>query len=323
MVLLEDKQLEKCAGNQKELVYDSDASSKSTCNLTGYSGKMISSASLNELRRSAELLEVVKRVKRELEKPTPSQSAIFDICLLSRLSGAVRFNTGVLPTLDVADVFAVELTHYRVRRLHADSMTGLCNHLRLKVFQDDIAEFLRINEATFHPQLLKDLLLSNWTSIDFEQRLAFDLDLAKARRMYNADFNRPKSQWYTDENTLTDLAAPLTKTFEEIGYSGAMEENSAAAAIKEVKDSYQHAHRNPSTAASLTERAKAVMPNAMHDAQEAYINFFSNSSAMAKFPATWLPLESTCMHNYVHAYGASGVIQEGCESLQRLDGRPQ
>ena len=119
---------------QGDLAHDSDSASKSTGNLTGYYGR-ISSASLNELRRSAELLDVVKRVKREL---APSQSAIFDICLPSRLSGVVRFITGVLSTLDVADIFAVELTHYRVRRLHADSMAGLCKHLWLKEQQRPI-----------------------------------------------------------------------------------------------------------------------------------------------------------------------------------------
>ena len=103
---------------------------------------------------------MVKRVKRELEKPTPSQSAIFDICLPSRLSGVVRFITGVLSALDVADLFAVELTHYRVRRLHADPMAGLCKHLWLKVFEDEVAEFPRVKEATFHPQFVKDLLLT-------------------------------------------------------------------------------------------------------------------------------------------------------------------
>ena len=40
-------------------------------------------------------------------------------------------------------------------------------------------------------------------------------------------------QWYTDENTLADLASPLTKIFLEIGYSGAMEENSVVAVLKE------------------------------------------------------------------------------------------
>ena len=170
MVLLDDKKQEKRAVGQGDLPHVADAASKSTGNLTGYSGR-ISSTSLNELRRSAELLDVVKRVKRELERPTPSQSAIFDICLPSRLSGVVRFITGVIPTLHVADVFAVELTHYRVRRLHADFMAGLCKHLWLKVFDDEVAEFPRVKEATFHPHFVKDLsdlLLSNWTAIDFE-----------------------------------------------------------------------------------------------------------------------------------------------------------
>ena len=80
-------QQEKRAVGQGDLSHDSDAASKSTGNLTGYSGR-ISSASLNELRRSGELLDVVKRAKRELEKPTPLQSTIFNICLPSRLSGA-------------------------------------------------------------------------------------------------------------------------------------------------------------------------------------------------------------------------------------------
>ena len=36
----------------------------------------------------------------------------------------------------------------------------------------------------------------------------------------------------------------------------------SAAVIKQAKDGYQHARRNPTTATSLIERAKAVMPNA-------------------------------------------------------------
>ena len=159
-VILEDRKQEKRAVGQGDLPQVADAASKSTGNLTGYSGR-VSSTSLDELRRSAELLDVVKQVKRELEKPTPSQSAIFDICLPSRLSGVVRFITGVLPTLGVADVFAVDLTHYRVRRLHADSMAGLCKHLWLRVFEDEIAEFPRVSEAIFHPHFhphfVKDL----------------------------------------------------------------------------------------------------------------------------------------------------------------------
>ena len=317
MVLLEDKKQEKRAVGQGDLSHDSDAASKSTGNLTGYSGK-ISSTSLNELRRSAELLDVVKRVKQELERPTPSQSAIFDICLPSRLSGVVRFITGVLPTLDVADVFAVDLTHYRVRRLHADSMAGLCKHLWLRVFEDEIAEFPRVSESSFHPHFVKDLLLSNWTAIDFEQRLVFDLDLAKAGTSFTANFNRPRSQWYIDENTLTDLAAPITKIFMAIGYSSAMQENSAAVVIMQARDGFQHARRNPSTAASLTERAKAVMPNAMHDAQEAFSNFFSNTSAMAKFPASWLPLESTCMARLESSKKAAKVYNDWMADLSEV-----
>ena len=53
MVLLEGKQQEERAVSQKDLAHDSDTSSKSTGNLTGHSGR-ISSAGLNELRRSAD-----------------------------------------------------------------------------------------------------------------------------------------------------------------------------------------------------------------------------------------------------------------------------
>jgi hypothetical protein len=97
-----------------------------------------------------------------------------------------------------------------------------------------------------------------------------------------------------------------------------MQENSAAAVIMQARDGFQHARRNPSTAASLTERAKAVMPNAMHDAQEAFSNFFSNTSAMAKFPASWLPLESTCMARLESSKKAAKVYNDWMADLSEV-----
>ena len=117
---------------------------------------------------------------------------------------------------------------------------------------------------------------------------------------------------------MTDLAAPITKIFMAISYSGAMEENAVAAVIKQAKGGYQHARRNPTTAASLIERAKAVMPSAMHDAQEAFSNFFSNTSAMAKFPATWLPLESTCMARLESSKKAAKVYSDWMADLSKV-----
>ena len=67
-----------------------------------------------------------------------------------------------------------------------------------------------------------------------------------------------------------------------------------------------------------TERAKAVMPNAMHAAQEAYSNFFSNTSVMAKFPATWLPLESTCMAHLESSKKAAKVYSDWMANLSEV-----
>ena len=76
----------------------------------------VSATSLNLLRRDPNLLMVVQRIKRELDRPEGTRRGeILGICLKSRLSGVMRYITGVLDTLEVAVVFA-SLTHLRIRR---------------------------------------------------------------------------------------------------------------------------------------------------------------------------------------------------------------
>ena len=59
---------------------------------------------------------------------------------------------------------------------------------------------------------------------------------------------------------------------------------------------------------------------AMHDAQEAYSNFLSNTSAilMAKFPATWLPLESTRMAHLESSKKAAKVYSGWMADLSEV-----
>ena len=49
--------------------------------------------------------------------------------------------------------------------------------------------------------------MSKWSFIDFEQRLVYDLDLAKSGAAFNGNFNRPKTQRFQEEHGVTDLMA--------------------------------------------------------------------------------------------------------------------
>ena len=113
---------------RKEMaVKDTNASTASLDTSATRRGK-VSAASLNLLRRDPKLLMVVQQLKRELDRPEGTRRGkILGICLKSRLSGVVRYITGALETLEVADVFA-SLTHLRIRKLTADSLATVVLH---------------------------------------------------------------------------------------------------------------------------------------------------------------------------------------------------
>ena len=65
----------------------------------------VSAASLNKLRHDPMLLQVVQALKAEIDRPESTRmSQVLSICLRSKLSGVVRYITGALDTMEVADV---------------------------------------------------------------------------------------------------------------------------------------------------------------------------------------------------------------------------
>ena len=287
-ILIDDKQHEKRVGGSKSNLTDASSKVASDVSIHG----RVSSASLNELRRSPALLELVRDLNEELDAEAPSQSNILSLCLSSRLSGVVRYMTGMLDALEISDVFP-RIAHLRARKLNQDSLARIAKHLWLKVFKDEVEEYPRVADATFHAAFVRDLFSAKWSSIDFEQRLLFDLDLAKSGSEFNGNYSRPKSQWFQDEHALTDAMVPISALFQELGYTGAQEANSFASILKEAREGFQHARRNVETAPSVLKRAKELIPKAVVEAQEAYSNFVGSSSALAPFPEHWLPLDST------------------------------
>ena len=142
----------------------------------------------------------------------------------------MRYTTGVLDTLEVATVFD-SLAHLRIRKLTTDSLSPLCEHRWTLVFAQDILKNDRVGNASFHPSCIKDVFSMKWDSIDWEQRLVHDLDLARAGGQYVGSKSRPKAQWFMSESGLIDLMGPLQMFMIELGFEGANQENSCAAIL--------------------------------------------------------------------------------------------
>ena len=255
----------------------------------------VSAASLNILRRDPMLLQVVQALKAELDRPEGTRrSHILSICLRSKLSGVVRYITGALDTLEVADVFA-SLTHLRIRKLADDSLAPLCDHLWAAVFAEEIANNDLVGNASFSPAFIKAVFSSKWDAIDWEQRLVHDLDLAKSGVQYEANKSRAKALWFTTEHSLTDLMSPMQRFFSELGYGGAEEENSCAALLGATLLGYQEARRQPVTSKSVFNRSREAWFQALKEANQTFSDFYDDSSAVAPFPDHWLKLESKCL----------------------------
>ena len=255
----------------------------------------VSAASLNLLRRDPKLLMVVQRVKHELDRPDGTRRGeILGICLKSRLSGVVRYITGVLDTLEVADVFA-SLTHLRIRKLTVDSLAPLCEHLWTAVFSQEIMQNDLVGNASFHPSFIKDIFSMKWDSIDWEQRLVHDLDLARAGEQYDGSKSRPKAQWFMSEAGLIDLMGPMQLFMSELGFDDANQENSCAAILGSTLKGYQDARRQPATAKSVFNRSREAWFQALREANQGYLDFYEDSSAVAPFPTHWLGTETKCL----------------------------
>ena len=180
-ILLDDKQLEKRAVASNDTVRSGPTPKGPSPDGQPQFHARASATSLNELRRSPVLLdpELVKALNEELGQAAPSQSKILSLCLSSRLSGVVRYMTGVLDTLEASDVFSqISHVHLRAQKLNQESLAQLCKHMWLTNFTGDLQEYPRVADATFHPAFIRDLFMSKWSSIDidFEQRLVYDLD---------------------------------------------------------------------------------------------------------------------------------------------------
>ena len=245
---MEDKRKEKA-------VKDTSVSTASLDTSATRRGK-VSAASLNLLRRDPKLLMVVQQVKRELDRPEGTRRGeILGVCLKSRLSGVVRYITGILEALEVADVFA-SLTHLRIRKLTADSLAPLCEHLWTTVFAQDILKNDLVGNASFHPSFIKDVFSMKWDSIDWEQRLVHDLDLARAGVQYDGSKSRPKAQWFMAESGLIDLMGPMQLFMIELGFEGANQENACAVILGSTLKGYQDARRQHETAKSVFQRSR-------------------------------------------------------------------
>ena len=99
------------------------------------------------------------------------------------------------------------------------------------MFKQNIKDTPRLKDCTFGNKFTYQLLTGDWSSIDFEQRLLFDVNAARAGQAYSNAHNRASKIWFAQEHDIGDLLAPISKLFLCIGYDGAAEHNSCAALL--------------------------------------------------------------------------------------------
>ena len=97
------------------------------------------------------------------------------------------------------------------------------------------------------------------------------------------------------EPALTDLMSPMQRFFSEFGYGGSEEENSCAVLLGATLQGYQEARRQPATSKSVFNRSREAWLQALKEANQAFGDFYDDSSAVAPFPSHWLKLESNCL----------------------------
>ena len=253
----------------------------------------IDPTSITLLRRSAQLQKIVQKLSQEMAKASPKRNKVIRICLRSQLSGVVRYIVGAVDTLQVHEVFG-QITHYRAQKLHVSTLDTISKALWLAVFKDDIVDTPRLKNCSFSNRFTYQLLTGDWASIDFEQRLLFDVNAARSGQTYNNTNNRSPKLWLLTEHDLGDLMVPISKLFCLLGYPEAMHENSCAAVLGRGIEGFRHARAYPLTADTIQSKSRQMLQDAFKDAQGSWSSFFRDKSAAAPFPVTWLSLESTC-----------------------------
>ena len=104
------------------------------------------------------LLQVVQALKAEIDRPEGTRrSQVISVCLRPKPAGVVRYITGALAALEVADVFA-SLTHLRIRKLTEDSLAPLGEHLWAAVFAEETVDSDLVGNASFSPAFIKAVL---------------------------------------------------------------------------------------------------------------------------------------------------------------------
>ena len=205
--------------------------------------------------------------------------------------------TGAVDTLQVNDIFG-RITHYRAPKLHVTSRDAIPQALWLSVFRQDAKDTprARLKDCSFNNKFTYQLLTGDWSSIDFEQRLLFDDNAARAAgRSYNSSHNRSSKLWFAQEHGIGDLLAPIScRLFTCLGYEAATTCNSCAALLAKGLEGLRHARAYPLTSEAIQAKSRSAMLNGFKDAQESWLSFFRDKSAAAPFPGTWLPEESKC-----------------------------
>ena len=97
------------------------------------------------------------------------------------------------------------------------------------------------------------------------------------------------------EPELIDLMGPMQLFMIELGFEGANQENSCAAILGSTLKGYQEARRQPATAKSVFHRSREAWLQALREANQGYLDFYEDSSAMAPFPTHWLSTETKCL----------------------------
>jgi hypothetical protein len=245
------------------------------------------------LRRSAKLQAVVQQLQAELARARPRRTTVIKICLRSQLSGVVRYITGAVDTLQVNTIFG-QITHYRASKLHVTSLDAISKALWLSVFRQDVKNTPRLKDCSFNNKFTYQLLTGDWSAIDFEQRLLFDVNAARSGQSYSSSHNRPSRLWFAQEHDIGDLLAPISRLFTFLGYEEASTCNSCAALLGQGLEGLRHARAYPLTAEAIQTKSRETIFNGFKDAQESWLSFFRDKSAAAPFPEMWLPEESTC-----------------------------
>ena len=263
-----------------------------------------SAASLESLRRDPKANKLVQELEQLHQKRVTDEvddNTLFKLLMTCQIAAVVRWTVGGLTKLEEFDIFG-ELSQFRCNHLRAKELTRLGIYLGFSVTHHLHGQYPILETFAFSGAFVLALLSSPWANIDFEQRLVHDVE---QWRLGNQDevraspnYSRPRSQWYTNKDTLEDLVEPITLLFMALGYhtehkleKTAAADNSVAAVVHKVIEGLKFAKKNPYSA-RVRQNAVKLMFDALDHAHEKWSSFFGGDNAMAPFPRHWLPLQS-------------------------------